>query len=69
MPHGSQREIAAELEIDASYVSRVVSGDIRPKTENGRQQLLRVQIAVAQKLDRPLEDVFPAEHDTATAAA
>lgn len=69
MPHGSQREIAAELEIDASYVSRVVSGDIRPKTANGRQQLLRVQIAVAQKLDRPLEDVFPAEHDTATAAA
>lgn len=69
MPHGAQREIAAELGIDASYVSRVLSDDIRPKTENGRQQLHRVQTAVAQKLELPFGEVFPAKHDTATAAA
>ncbi len=68
MPHGAQREIAADLAIDASYVSRVLSGDIRPKTANGRDQLRRVQAAIAQKLELPVDEVFPA-NEAATVAA
>ena len=59
MPYGAQKEIAADLGIDNSYVSRAVSGDIRPKTAAGRQQLQRVQAAIAEKLARSIEDVFP----------
>jgi transcriptional regulator with XRE-family HTH domain len=59
MPYGAQKEIAADLGIDNSYVSRVLSGDIQPKTAAGRQQLHRIQLAIAEKLERPIEDVFP----------
>lgn len=59
MPHGAQAQVATEEGVAESYVSAVMNGDVRPKTPASREKLARVQAALARKLDRPTEDVFP----------
>jgi hypothetical protein len=59
MPHGAQREIAADLGVDESYVSRVVAEAIHPRTARGRKQLRRIQVAVARKLGITVDEAFP----------
>lgn len=68
MPHGSQKAVAAELAVDEAFVSKVMSDDVRPKTEAGRKKLRRVQVALARKLGRTVDDVFP-KQEAAIAAA
>ena len=67
MPQGAQRQVATELEVAESYVSAVMNGEVRPKTDPTREKLSRVQIALAQKLDLPVDDVFPEHAQTAAA--
>lgn len=70
MPFGAQREVAAEQAVDAGYVSRVMNDEVHPKTPPARKKLRRVQVALARKLGRPVDDVFPQDkHEAATAAA
>lgn len=69
MPFGAQREVASEEAVSESYVSAVMSDEVFPKTQPTREKLARVQSALAKKLDRPVEDVFPPKHEAATAAA
>jgi hypothetical protein len=67
MPYGAQVAVATELEVAESYVSAVMNGEVRPKTDVTREKLSRVQIALAHKLELPVEEAFP-EHEHVTAA-
>lgn len=69
MPFGAQIEVARAESVSESYVSAVMSDSVEPKTPPTRKKLRRVQVALARKLGRPVEDVFPAKHEAATAAA
>jgi hypothetical protein len=69
MPHGAQVQVASDEGVAESYVSAVMNDDVRPKTPASREKLARVQAALARKLDRPVEDVFPTKHEAATVAA
>ena len=69
MPFGAQKEVAAEQKVDAAYVSRVMNDEVFPKTPAGKKQLRRVQVAVARKLGRPVDEVFPQESATILARA
>ena len=66
MPYGAQVAVATELEVAESYVSAVMNGEVRPKTEATREKLARVQVALAQKLELPVDEVFP-EHERVAA--
>lgn len=68
MPFGAQREVSAEQRVDPGYVSRVMNDDVRPKTPPARKKLRRVQVALARKLGRTVDDVFP-KQEAAIAAA
>lgn len=59
MPHGAQRAVASEQMVSESYLSAVMNGEVFPKTPPTREKLARVQAALAAKLNRPVEDVFP----------
>lgn len=59
MPFGAQREVSAEQRVDPGYVSKVMNGEIRPKTLPSRKKLRRVQVAIARKLGRTVDEVFP----------
>ena len=61
MEHGTQRKIARLLGLSEGYVSLVVSGIARPRTERGRKTLRKVQVAVARAVKMKVEDVFPPE--------
>lgn len=61
MPYGAQREVASEQKCTEAYVSLVMSDDVRPRTEVARKKLRRVRVALARKLGRPVDDVFPPE--------
>jgi DNA-binding transcriptional regulator YdaS (Cro superfamily) len=63
MPHGGQREIANALGIAESTVSQVMNETMQPKTERGRKTVQRIREAVAEKLGRPFEDVWPPEEE------
>jgi hypothetical protein len=67
MPFGAQREVAAEQSVDAGYVSRVMNDEVHPKTPPARKKLRRVQVALARKLGRTVDDAFP-QHEAASAA-
>jgi transcriptional regulator with XRE-family HTH domain len=71
MPFGAQIEVARAESVSESYVSAVMSDAVEPKTPPTRKKLRRVQVALARKLGRPVDDVFPAhaKHEAATAAA
>jgi len=59
MPYGAQRDVAFDQGVKESYVSLVMSGEMRPKTLAARKKLRRVQVAIARKLGRPVDEVFP----------
>lgn len=61
MPYGSQREVASEQGVKEGYVSEVMSGDVNPKTTDGKKKLRRVQVAIARKLGVTVDEAFPAE--------
>jgi hypothetical protein len=69
MPHGAQKAIALELAVDEAFVSRAMNDEVFPKTEPTREKLRLVQEAIAQKLELPIDDVFPPKHEAATVAA
>ncbi len=59
MPFGAQRAVSTEQRVDPGYVSRVMNDEVFPKTATSRKKLRRVQVAVAKKLGRTVDDVFP----------
>lgn len=61
MPFGAQREVAEEQQVDAAYVSKVMAGEVIPKTAASRKKLRRVQVALARKLGRRVDEVFGAD--------
>lgn len=69
MPFGAQVQVATEEGVAQSYVSAVMNDEVFPKTDATREKLARVQAALARKLERPVEEVFPPKQEAATAAA
>lgn len=63
MPHGGQREIAKDLGVAESTVSQVMNETMQPKTDRGRKTVQRIREAVAEKLGRPFDDVWPPEDE------
>lgn len=59
MPRGARKDVAAEQLVDGTFVSRVMNGEVLPKTEPGRKKLRRIQVALARKLGRTVDEVFP----------
>jgi hypothetical protein len=59
MPYGAQLEVAKEQAVSESYVSAVMNGDVRPKTDVTRKKLRRVQVALARKLGVTVDEAFP----------
>lgn len=59
MPYGAQKEVATEQGATEAYVSLAMNGEVRPKTEAGRQKLRRIQEALAAKLGVPVAEAFP----------
>ena len=61
LPFGAQREVSTEQRVDPGYVSKIMDGAIRPKTEPGRKKLRRIQVALARKLGVTVDEAFPPE--------
>lgn len=59
MPRGAQMQVATSLGLSTTYVSAVMNDETHPKTEAGKKQLRRVRVALARKLGRPVDEVFP----------
>lgn len=59
MPYGAQKEVATDESVTETYVSLVMGDAVNPKTAEGRKKLRRVQVAIARKLGRRVDDVFP----------
>ena len=60
MPYGAQKEVAIEQGVTEAYVSLAMGGEVFPKTEVSRKKLRRVQVAIARKLGRTVDEAFPA---------
>lgn len=58
LEHGAQLEIAQDLGVSRSLVSQVNSDAYRPRTARGRATLRRVQVAIARKLGRRVDEAF-----------
>lgn len=58
MPHGAQLAVATEMEVSTTYVSAVMNGIVRPQTLPAQKKLRRVQVALARKLGRRVDEVF-----------
>ena len=70
LPHGAQKEIAAELGMKKSYVSAVMDGAVRPKTAPARQRLRKARVVIARRLGYPVALAFPeAEQEAAPTMA
>jgi transcriptional regulator with XRE-family HTH domain len=69
LPFGAQREVAAAEQVDRAYVSKVMNGEIFPKTPPARKKLRRVQVALARKLGVTVDEAFPPEVQTPIALA
>jgi hypothetical protein len=71
MPFGAQLDVARAEKVSKSYVSAVMGDAVRPKTLRARKRLRRVQVALARKLGRTVDDVFPPQDspDATTIAA
>lgn len=61
LEHGQQKEIAARLREPKSYVSLVMSGEVRPKTKRAKRRLRRAQLAIAKTLGLSIEEAFTEE--------
>lgn len=61
MPFGAQRAVSAEQHVDPAYVSKVMNGEVFPKTLVSKKKLRRVQVALARKLGRRVDEVFGGE--------
>lgn len=59
LERGSIAAIAEVLGIDRSYVTKVVAGEVFPKTAKGRATLRRARAAVARKLGVSVAIAFP----------
>lgn len=69
MPYGAQLEVARQEGVAESYVSAVMNGDVRPKTEPTRKKLRRVQVALARKLGVTVDEAFPPDDAPVAAVA
>ena len=69
MPYGAQKDVATEQGASEGYVSLAMNDELRPKTQAGRKKLRRVQVAIARKLGRTVDDVFPQESGAVLARA
>jgi transcriptional regulator with XRE-family HTH domain len=69
MPHGAQAEVVRELGLSRTYVSAVMNDEVRPKTEPTRLKLRETQEALAAKLGRPVDEVFPEANQEAAPLA
>lgn len=61
-PHGVQRDVAAELGLSKTTVSKIMRGEMVPKTPKAKATMRKVQVAVARRLRLPVDEVFPPEH-------
>lgn len=59
MPHGGVREVAREVGVAESYVSGVLTGKKRPKTAVARETVHRIQAAIARRIGKERDEVFP----------
>jgi hypothetical protein len=66
LPHGAQKQIAAEEQVSAQYVSAVLADLVKPRTERGTKTVRRIQVAIARKLRMRVDDVFPPENSDVT---
>lgn len=70
MPYGMQKEIAVRLSaelaalgmtVSETYVSLVMSGEIRPKTKRAKLKLRRTQVAIARAIGLSVDETFSPE--------
>lgn len=61
MPHGALQAVARATGVSNAYVTAVMNGTVTPKSEAARKKLRRVRVALARKLSRPVDEVFPPE--------
>ena len=69
MPHGAQRRVAKRIRRSETYITLVMNDGVVPKTPRGARTLTRAQIAIAEAIGKPVEDVFPVERSASIAAA
>jgi hypothetical protein len=62
MPHGALQQVARAEGVANSYVTAVLNGSVQPKSVAAQRKVRRIQVALARKLGRPVDDVFPPAH-------
>lgn len=67
MPFGAQLEVAKAEGVSPSYISAVMSDEVFPKTPATRKKLRRIQVALARKLGKPVDEAFPQPTEAAAA--
>lgn len=68
LPHGASRSVARAIGVDPSFVTKVMAGEVFPKTDRGRVTLRRVQVALARHIGEKVGDVFPEMNQEAAPA-
>lgn len=58
MPHGALQEVARAEGVANSYVTAVMNGTVAAKSPRAKKRLRRIQVALARKLGRRVDDVF-----------
>jgi transcriptional regulator with XRE-family HTH domain len=58
MPFGAQVRVAEQEGVSKQYVSKVMNDEMHVKTPAAQEKLRRVQIALAEELGLPVDDVF-----------
>lgn len=65
LPRGAQAEIARELGKPTSVVAMVLTGKYPAATSKGAATVRKVQVAVARKLRRRVDELFPRQQSAA----
>ena len=65
LPRGARAAIARELGVQTSVVTTVLQGRYSQATSKGARTVRRVQVAVAKRLRRRVDDVFPKQQSAA----